>query len=154
MKSFYLWLQRKTIPDTILFFFQNGKLAKIPLSAYQTKTNRKKLANAYSTVSPVCAIWQETEASEYLLTASNQKTLLMNSAAVNPKSTRNSQGVSVMTLNKNCLLEKALPYQPGMIGNPHRFRTKNLPARGTAPKPEDLFEQIELKAPLENESDK
>ncbi|MDE5600238.1 MAG: topoisomerase IV, partial [Oscillospiraceae bacterium] len=128
----------------ILFFFQNGKLAKVTLSSYMTKTNRKKLANAYSSLSPLCAMFQENVAGEYLIVSSNQKYLIVNSLLINSKSTRNSQGISVMKLNKDCFVKSVTPYTEGMINNSYRFRTKNLPARGAVPKLEDVEEQLKL----------
>lgn len=128
----------------MLFFFENGKLAKIPLKSYQTKTNRKKLSNAYASDSPVCGIFQENDPLEYMLEANNKRTLLVHSASINPKTTKNSKGVSVMTLNKGCILENVRLYEEGMLGNVHRFRTKNLPARGAVPKTEDLGDQLSL----------
>ncbi len=128
----------------ILFFFQNGKLAKVTLSSYMTKTNRKKLANAYSYLSNLCAMFQENAAGEYLIVSSNQKYLIVNSSLINSKSTRNSQGISVMKLNKDCFVKSVTPYTEGMINNSYRFRTKNLPARGVVPKLEDVGEQLKL----------
>ena len=126
----------------VLFFFENGKVAKIPLSAYQTKTKRKKLANAYSGASPLAAVRAVTEEGEFMLISSNTRRLLFNTAMIASKSTRDSQGVAVMTQKKNCVLVKALPYKEGELANPHRYRTKTLPAAGMLPREEDFGEQM------------
>ena len=118
----------------LLFFFQNGKAAKVELSSYQTKTNRRKLVGAYSAASPLVSIQQVLEDGEFLLTASNTRMLLIHSGAISPKSTRNTQGVAVMTLKRNHFLEKVAPYQEGSLSDPNRYRTKSLPAAGALPK--------------------
>ena len=128
----------------VLFFFENGKAAKVPLTAYQTKTKRKKLANAYSTASPLTALYQARDGDEFMLVSSNTRRLLFNSAMIAPKATRDSQGVAVMAQKKNCRLEKVLPYREGELANPHRYRTKTLPAAGALPREEDLGEQMSL----------
>ncbi len=128
----------------VLFFFENGKAAKVPLTAYQTKTRRKKLANAYSTASPLTALYQAQDGDEFMLVSSNTRRLLFNSAMIAPKATRDSQGVAVMAQKKNCRLEKVLPYREGELANPHRYRTKTLPAAGALPREEDLGEQMSL----------
>lgn len=128
----------------VLFFFANGKVAKIPIKSYQTKTNRKKLAKAYSAKSPLVACFSEQEGSEYLLRSNNQRFLLFHSSMILEKTTRDSQGVQVMTLNKNCVLEQVIPYQENSLENPHRFRAKSLPARGSVLRQEDMGEQLTL----------
>ena len=104
------------------------------LSSYQTKTNRRKLVGAYSAASPLVSIQQVLEDGEFLLTASNTRMLLIHSGAISPKSTRNTQGVAVMTLKRNHFLEKVAPYQEGSLSDPNRYRTKSLPAAGALPK--------------------
>ena len=116
----------------------------MPLTAYQTKTKRKKLANAYSTASPLTALYQARDGDEFMLVSSNTRRLLFNSAMIAPKATRDSQGVAVMAQKKNCRLEKVLPYREGELANPHRYRTKTLPAAGALPREEDLGEQMSL----------
>lgn len=128
----------------LLFFFENGKVAKVPLSAYQTKTKRKKLANAYSVKSPLVTIMMQTEEQEYLLTSNNTRCLLFRSAMINEKATRDTQGVAVMTQKKNAVLQSVTRYEEGRFANPHRFRSKNLPAAGMLPREEDLGEQMTL----------
>jgi len=125
----------------MLFFFENGKVAKVDLSSYATKTKRKKLLAAYSDKSPCVAIHQIDEDREFLLRANNERTLLMHSGALASKSTKNTQGVQVLALRNN-RLETVLPYQEGMLENPHRFRTKTLPSTGAFLKAEDKGEQL------------
>lgn len=134
----------KDYSGNILFFFENGKVAKVPIKSYETKTNRKKLANAYSDKSPLIALFPEAEDGEYIITSNNQKVLLFSSAMIAVKATKNTQGVQVMTLNKNCTVELVVPYQEELLGNPHRFRTKTLPARGAILREEDIGEQLQL----------
>ena len=90
----------KEYKGNMLFFYENGKVAKIDISAYETKTNRKKLINAYSDKSPLAAVVYATEEGEYMLRSSNGKILLFNSAAISVKTTKNTQGVAVMTQRK------------------------------------------------------
>ncbi len=120
----------------LLFFFENGKLAKVPLEAYATKTNRRKLTGAYSNRSPLVCVLHTLEDREYLLTSSAGRMLLIHTGAVSPKTTRSTQGVAVMTLKKETL-QKAVVYQEGMLQKPNRYRTKTLPAAGMLPAPED-----------------
>lgn len=134
----------KNYSGNILFFFRNGKLAKIPLSSYQTKTNRKKLAKAYSDISPICKLFFEQTSGEYLVISNNKRYLIINSALISIKSTRTSQGVNVIKLNKDCFVENVKTYKDGDIYNSHKFRTKNLPARGVTPKSDDLEYQLKI----------
>lgn len=128
----------------LLFFFQNGKVAKVPLSSYQTKTRRRKLANAYSDKSPLVTLFAIQEDQEFLITSSNTRMLLFHSAMIAQKTTRDTQGVAVMTQKKSCYVAQVRPYQEGELANPHRYRTKGLPAAGMLPREEDLGEQMTL----------
>lgn len=128
--------------QTLLFFFENGKVAKVPLSAYQTKTNRRRLTKAYSMKSPLVAVFAEEKPSTYLLRSSSKRLLLFSSAMIQLKSTRDTQGVAVMTQNKNCVLENVSLYQDGMFEDETRYFTKNLPARGAFQK--ENVEQLSL----------
>lgn len=134
----------KTFVGYMLFFFQNGKVAKVDISAYETKTNRKKLLGAYYEGAPLAAIYQIEEDQDFLLKASNGRMLLVHTGAIAAKATRATQGVMVMTLKKNHFLESALPYRDDMLANPHRYKTKTLPAAGMLPRPEDQGEQLML----------
>ena len=128
----------------VVIFFENGKIAKVDLSSYATKTNRRKLLGAYSDKSPVVSIHAIKEDTEFLLTSSQGRMLLVHTGAIQPKSTRNTQGVAAMTLKRGQRLLKAEPYQEGMLKNPDRYR-KNLPALGAMPGAQELEgEQLKL----------
>jgi len=127
----------------MLFFFQNGKAAKVDLSAYATKTNRKKLVGAYSDKSPLTAIRQTDEDREYLLTSTSRRMLLLHTGAVQSKTTKNSQGVQVMTQRKGHTLLSVAPYEAGTLEKEYRYRVKNLPGAGALPL-QEKFEQTEL----------
>ena len=128
----------------MLFFYENGKAAKVTLSSYETKTKRKRLLGAYCDKSPLVACFQTEDDSEYMLTSSGGRVLLVHSGAIPPKAARDTQGVAVMTLKKNAVVSSVKPFTDGMLENAHRFRTRNLPAAGAIPKDGDLFEQITL----------
>ncbi len=127
----------------VLFFFENGKAAKVDMGAYQTKTNRKKLINAYSDKSPLAAALYEKEDCEVLLTASSSRMLLFHTGLILPKTTKNTQGVQAMNLKKGQRLLKAVKYQEGMLNNPARYK-KKLPALGALPDGEETGEQLTL----------
>ena len=120
----------------MLFFFENGKVAKVELSAYETKTNRKKLLGAYSDKSPLACAQQLSEDGEFLVTSSQGRLLLFHTGAVASKATRNTQGVQVMTLKKGARVLSAVPYQEDMLKKTDRYR-KNIPATGALPLPEE-----------------
>lgn len=114
----------------MLFFFENGKAAKIPLKSYETKTNRKKLTKAYSDKSPLIAALFIAEESDIILRSSSGHALIFNSAMILPKATRDSQGVQVMTLRKKAVLESAEILSPEASENLEKYRTKAVPAAG------------------------
>ena len=120
----------------MLFVFENGKAAKVELSAYSTKTNRRKLLNAYSDKSPLVAALQLPEDGDVLLTASSGRMLLFNTGLIAPKATKSTQGVAAMTLKKGQRVLSAVVYQEGDLQNPARFK-KKLPALGALPNGED-----------------
>ncbi len=128
----------------LFFAYQNGKAARVPLSAYATKTNRKKLQNAYSDKSPLVAVTFITEGTEYVFTSSQQRKLIVNPFLIPLKTTRSTQGVAVMTLKKNAFLESVTVLTETTFANPHRFRTKTLPAAGALLREEDVGEQMTL----------
>lgn len=134
----------KDYKGIILFAFENGKVAKVPLSAYETKSNRKKLTGAYSDKSPLSGIGFTLEEQEFLLTASSGRMLLLHSASINAKTTRNTQGVAVMKLKKGQRLFSISPYEEGTFSKPSRYRTRSLPALGALPSEEDTTEQLSL----------
>jgi len=128
----------------MLFFFENGKAAKVELAGYQTKTKRKKLLAAYSDKSPLVALFQSDEDSEYILCAQNERTLILHTGTLTSKAAKNTQGVQAMTLRKNLTLRSVVPYTDDALANPHRFRTKTIPAAGSFPREEDKGEQLTL----------
>ncbi|MDR2753632.1 MAG: topoisomerase IV, partial [Oscillospiraceae bacterium] len=125
---------------TMLFAFENGKVAKVEMSVYATKTNRKKLVRAYSDKSPLAAALQLPTDGDCLLTASSGRVLLFHTGAVAPKTTKNTQGVTVMTLRKTHKVKSLRAYTEGELKTPARYRTKNLPAAGVIPTPEEQGE--------------
>ena len=128
----------------MLFFFENGKVAKVEMSAYQTKQNRKKLLNAYSDKSPLTAALYVREDCEVLLTASSGRMLLFHTGLIAPKATKNTQGVQAMNLKKGQRLVRVQLYEEGMLQNPNRYK-KNLPALGALPEAgENAGEQLKL----------
>lgn len=128
----------------MIFFFENGKAAKIDMSAYATKTNRKKLINAYSDSSPVAAVKQLDTDKEFVLTSSSGKILIVNTGAISPKTTKNTIGVGVMSLKKGHRLMSVRDYTEGEFSKEYRHRTKNLPAAGALPSVQDAGEQLSL----------
>ena len=127
----------------VIFFFENGKAAKVPLSAYETKTNRKKLTGAYCDKSPLVAI-TALEADEQLAVySSDGRALIFSTAQLLPKTTRNTLGVAVMTLKTKSILNDVRPLEQSGIENQSRYRTKTIPAAGTLLKPEDMREKQE-----------
>jgi DNA gyrase subunit A len=117
---------------SMVLFFENGKAVKITLSAYKTKTNRKRLINAYNANSPLAGCCQITEGCEFMLTSSQGRVLLVHSGAVTAKSTRSAQGSLVMTLRRNARLVKVCRYEEGMLEKPDRYR-KKVPSSGSMP---------------------
>ncbi len=128
----------------VLFFFENGKVAKVPLNAYFTKTKRKKLAAAYSDKAPLTAIYEAPEDGEFVLSSTAKRKLLFHSGMIAAKATRSTQGVQVMTLKKNHYVESVQPYTENLFANPQRFRTKTLPSTGALMREEDWGEQLKL----------
>ncbi len=134
----------KDYSGQMLFFFENGKVAKVEMASYETKTNRKKLLKAYSDKSEIAAFAHITQDGEYVLTSSNGRILLMNSAVIASKTTKDTQGVAVMKLKKGHRLLSAVSYKEGQFVKPARYRTKTLPSAGATISPEDTGEQISL----------
>lgn len=126
----------------MIFAFENGKVAKVDISAYQTKTNRKKLLKAYSAKSPLAGITYLKEYAEIVLCSTSSRMLLFNTASLTAKSTKDTIGVSVMTQKKNHKVESMHFYREGEFEKAWRFRAKNLPAAGAVPGPADNSDQI------------
>lgn len=129
----------------VLFAFENGKMAKIPLSAYETKQNRRKLSKAYSVKSPVAEIIPISEDCDMVAISNIGKALVFNTAAIAEKTTKNSQGVAVMIPKKDSVVSEVKPLSDAGIKNVSYYRTKNIPAKGAFLKEEDTgFEQMSL----------
>ena len=126
----------------MLFVFENGKVAKVDLAAYETKSNRRKLTGAYSDKSPVKGIFclhQEDEA--LAMYATDGRCLIFSPAQLQAKTTRSTIGVQVMSLKRNKLVEKAVLLRDTTIQNQTRYRAKAIPSPGALLKDEDLEEK-------------
>ncbi len=121
----------------VLFFFENGKVAKVSLSAYETKTNRKKLTGAYSDKSPLVSVMALEQDAQMVLYSSDGRALIFSTAQLLPKTTRNTQGVAVMTLKKKAVLTQAALLENSGIVNENRYRSKTIPTAGMLLKDED-----------------
>ncbi len=118
---------------SVLFVFDNGRIAKVALSAYSTKTNRKKLVGAYTDKFVLHTVIRLTQDTDILLTSTNGRMLLVNTGALQTKTTRDNGGVAVMTQKRGQRIYTAQVYSEGMLDEPHRYRTRNLPAAGSYP---------------------
>ncbi|MBE6803007.1 MAG: topoisomerase IV [Ruminococcaceae bacterium] len=128
----------------MLFFFENGKVAKVSMSSYATKTNRKKLIKAYSDKSPLVAALYIPDETEIVITSTAGRNLLVNTGAISAKTTKDTAGVNVLTLKKYHKLQGARLYREGEFAKPHRYRTKTLPAAGALLSADDTAEQLTL----------
>ena len=128
----------------MLFFFDNGKVAKVDMKSYETKTNRKKLIKAYSDKAPIVAAMYITEDTEVVLTSTAGRNLLVNTGAISVKTTKDTAGVNVLTLKKYHKLQSVRLYKEGEFVKPHRYRTKTLPATGAVLSSDDTAEQLSL----------
>ena len=135
----------KDYKGMLLFAFENGKAAKVPLESYATKTNRKKLTGAYSDKSPLVGLLYIPEDEEVLFKASSGNMLLVHTGALALKTTRSTQGVAVLKPKKGHRLFSIECYKEGTFTNPKRYRTSSLPARGALPVNDDSKdEQLSL----------
>ena len=125
----------------VLFFFENGKAAKVPLSAYETKTNRKKLVGAYCDKSPLVRALALNEDTQMALYTTDNRCAIFSTAQLLPKTTKNTQGVAVITLKKKALLQEARFLEGSGIVNESRYRTKTIPSAGALLKSEDSAEK-------------
>ena len=125
----------------LLFFFENGKAAKVPLSAYETKTNRKKLTGAYSDKSPLIKAMALDADEQMVVYSTDGRAAIFSTAQLLPKTTRNTQGVAVMTLKKKATLRDAVLLTQSGIVNESRYRTKTIPSAGAVLKEEDSAEK-------------
>lgn len=135
----------KDYKGMLLFAFENGKAAKVPLESYATKTSRKKLTGAYSDKSPLVGLLYMPEDEEVLFKASSGNMLLVHTGALALKTTRSTQGVAVLKPKKGHRLFSIERYKDGTFTNPKRYRTGSLPARGALPVNDDSKdEQLSL----------
>ena len=125
----------------LLIVFENGKAARIELSAYETKTNRRKLVGAYSDKSPAVAVMLIEEEADVAIYSSDDRVVVFNTAQILPKTTRNTQGVGVMSPKKGKRIVRAAWLKDTSIRNVSRYRVRSLPAAGALLKPEDREEQ-------------
>ena len=121
----------------ILFVYENGKAAKVELAGYDTKSNRRKLTGAYSDKSPLKAVILLPTEQEVALYSTEGRALIFSTAQIAAKSTRTTQGVSVLTLKRKAVLDRAVLLEKTAIGNPSRYRTRTLPATGALVREED-----------------
>lgn len=127
-----------------VFVFDNGRISKVPLSSYATKTNRKKLINAYCGKFNLHSIIAIKEDCEILLTSTNGRMLLVHTGALAAKATKDNGGVAVMTQKKGQRIYSAELYKEGMLLKPHRYRTRNLPAAGSFKSADEQAEQMSI----------
>lgn len=128
----------------LVFFFENGKAAKVELASYATKTNRRKLVGAFSDKSPLVAMFQLPQDSEFFVGSTAGRRLIVHTGAIAVKTTRNTQGVQVLTLKGQHRLESVVPFVESMVVKPARYRTRSLPAAGALLSAEDVGEQMTL----------
>ncbi len=125
----------------VVFFFENGKAAKVPLSAYETKTNRKKLTGAYSDKSPLVGAIALPTDEQVAVYSTDGRLAIFSTAQLLPKATRNTQGVTVFSLKKKAAVSAAVRLSESGIVNQSRYRSRNIPTAGALTKPEDEKEK-------------
>ncbi len=130
--SLYM-IETKDYSGFVIFVFDNGRVAKVPLKSYETKTNRKKLIKAYCEKHKLHTIMYFKQDCDILLKSTNGRMLLVNTALIPAKATKDNGGIAVMTQKKGQRIFTAEPYETDSLENPHRYRTKNLPAAGALP---------------------
>ena len=121
----------------VLFFFENGKCARVSLSAYATTSNRRKLTGAYSDKSPLAALLKLTEDKELALISTEPRALLLHTALLAPKTTRATQGVAVMNMKPRYHLDRVCTPEESGITNLVRYRVRSIPAAGALLREED-----------------
>ena len=126
--------------NNLLLFFENGKAARLDIATYETKTNRKKLINAYSDKSPLAAAFMISEDINVAMFSSDGRAMVFNTSLLQLKTSRSTQGVAVMSLKKNHRLVTAAPLEETVIKNVSRYRVRSLPAAGALLRDEDRGE--------------
>ena len=122
----------------MVFVFENGRIARVPLSSYATKTNRKKLINAYSNKFVLHTALCLSEECDLFLTSTNGRVMVVNTSALSEKAAKDNGGIAVMTQKRGQRIFSAEVYKEGTLERPHRYRPKNLPAAGSVKKEEDI----------------
>ena len=122
----------------MVFVFENGRIARVPLSSYATKTNRKKLINAYSNKFVLHTALCLSEECDLFLTSTNGRIMVVNTSALSEKAAKDNGGIAVMTQKRGQRIFSAEVYKEGTLERPHRYRPKNLPAAGSVKKEEDI----------------
>ena len=128
--------------ETLLFFFENGKVAKVPINAYETKLNRKKLSNAYSDKNPLVRMIEIKDNTDILIKSTSGKALVFNSGMILPKTTKNTIGVAVMTLKSKSKVESAYIVTEELAPDVEKYRAKNIPAAGSYARDLEDYEQL------------
>lgn len=129
----------------ILFFFENGKVAKVELLSYETKTNRKKLLKAYCDKFKLVDIFYLPEDKDYLLTSSQGKMLLVNTSMISSKTTRDTQGISVMSFAKGHRLMSVREAKEEELEKLNRYRSKTIPVKGSLPQKENSEDTLQMR---------
>ena len=125
----------------LIFFFENGKAARVDIKSYQTASNRRKLTGAYSDKSPLKAVCRVDGERELAVYSSESRCLIFQTALLSPKTTRTNQGAAVMTLKPKHRLEDVRPLEETHIVNQARYRVRTLPAAGAILRQEDREEK-------------
>ena len=125
----------------LLLFFENGKCARFGLDAYETKTNRKKLVNAYSDKSPLASVVVIDQETDMAVFSDDGRAMVFNTSLMQPKTSRSTQGVNCMTVKNRHKLTKAMPLSATAIKNVSRYRMRSIPAAGALVKDEDRGEE-------------
>ncbi len=128
--------------ETLLFFFENGKVAKVPINAYETKLNRKKLNNAYSDKNPLVKMIEIKDNTDILIKSTSGKALVFNSGMILPKTTKNTIGVAVMTLKSKSKVESAYIVTEELAPDVEKYRAKNIPVAGSYARDLEDYEQL------------
>ena len=130
--------------EQLLFVFDNGKAAKVPVLSYETKTNRKKLANAYSSKSQLAKILVLKDNADIVIKSTNGRVILFNTAMILPKTTRDTIGVQAMTLKSNSTVETAFIPGEDILESVSKYRVKTIPAAGSFGKDLEDPDQLTL----------
>ncbi len=136
-------VETKDYSGFMLFVFDNGRIAKVPLSSYETKTNRKKLIKAYCGKYKLHTVFHFKEDCDIILKSTNGRMLIVSTASIPLKASNENGGIAVMTQKKGQRIYTVKVYKAGKLENEHRYRTKNLPAAGSL-QPKDSAAQTKL----------